>query len=106
MLLIALVGLLATKLLAAEDLLVIPLYARVTPAGQVEPTPDAVIESILCGDLRHARRKVLSNHPISTKPPGLSSPVLQRWNHHQLHLREGQAGLPQRGRPSFFQHSY
>jgi hypothetical protein len=74
MLLIALVNLLATKLLAAEDLLVIALYARVTPADQVEPTPDAVVESILRGDLRHARRKVLSNHPISTKPQDFPVP--------------------------------
>jgi hypothetical protein len=66
MMLIVLLSLLAPKLLAAEDLLVIALYARITPAGQVEPTPDAAVESILRGDLRHPLKifRRLSESPI------------------------------------------
>jgi hypothetical protein len=72
MLLIALVSLLAPKLLAAEDLLVIALYARLTPAGQVEPTPDAAVESILRGNLRH---------PLKTFRRSSESPI-QSSNRH------------------------
>ena len=45
-LLIAVTYLLVPKPLAAEDLLILALYARVTPAGQVEPIPDSAVESM------------------------------------------------------------
>ncbi|MGA8660561.1 MAG: hypothetical protein WB586_30985 [Chthoniobacterales bacterium] len=44
---LGLLCLLSPKLCAADDLLILALFARVTPAGQVEPVPDPFIESIL-----------------------------------------------------------
>jgi hypothetical protein len=45
-LIMALICLLVRKLLAAEDLLILSLYVRITPARP--PIPDATVESILC----------------------------------------------------------
>jgi hypothetical protein len=37
----------ATPLIAAENLLIVDVYARILPEGQIEPIPDPFIEAIL-----------------------------------------------------------
>ena len=39
--------LIATPLIAAENLLIVDVYARILPEGQIEPIPDPFIEAIL-----------------------------------------------------------
>jgi hypothetical protein len=42
--------LLARSLFAADDLLILEVYARVVPTGQTEPIPDPFVESVLRGE--------------------------------------------------------
>lgn len=49
---------LVPKLFAAEDLLIMDVFARVTPAGQTAPAPDPFIESILRGETPSAPEDV------------------------------------------------
>ena len=70
LLLLGLLCLLMPEPCAADDLLILALFARVTPAGQVEPVPDPFIESILNGKLRnplktfrHCREKLTRSAP-------------------------------------------
>lgn len=69
---LALLCLLVPNMLAAEDLLILALYARVTPAGQVEPITDTAIESILGGaspqPSQDLQALVSKSYQISTKP--------------------------------------
>lgn len=53
-LLLGLLWILMPRLCAADDLLILALFARVTPAGQVQPVPDPFIESILSGGAAEA----------------------------------------------------
>jgi hypothetical protein len=57
-LLLGLLFVLIPKLCAADDLLILALLARVTPAGQVQPVPDPFIESILNGGAAEAAQGV------------------------------------------------
>jgi hypothetical protein len=41
--------LIATPLIAAENLLIVDVYARILPEGQIEPVPDPFIEEIVSG---------------------------------------------------------
>jgi hypothetical protein len=48
-LLLGLLCLLMPELCAADDLLILALFARATPTGQAEPVPDPFLDSILDG---------------------------------------------------------
>ena len=41
--------LIAAPLIAAEDLLIVDVYARILPEGQIEPIPDPFVEAIVSG---------------------------------------------------------
>ena len=41
--------LIAAPLFCAENLLVVDVYARIVPKGQIEPIPDPFIEAIVSG---------------------------------------------------------
>lgn len=76
-LLLALACVLVPKLCSAEDLLIIDIFARVTPVGQSEPVPDPFVESILRGETPQTSQDVLQlpakSFQISARPQDFES---------------------------------
>jgi hypothetical protein len=47
--------LIAAPLASTENLLIVDVYVRIVPEGQIEPIPDPFIEAIVSGKQGHCR---------------------------------------------------